>query len=73
VLGPNAQSPGTFARTVGLYFSKFGTTQDVAWLETLPRLMSNVRGLRDDYLASFRRELAWECARAADAIRLRSR
>lgn len=72
VLAPHSESPGAFARTVGLYFSRFGTPQDIAWLDRLPQLMNGVRNVREDHLARFRQELAWECARAADAIRLRS-
>jgi hypothetical protein len=72
-LGANNTSPGAFAQTVGLYFGRFGTTQDLAWLESLPRLMNDAHNIRADYLARFREELAWECARAADAIRLRAR
>jgi hypothetical protein len=73
VQGAHNESPGAFARTVGLYFGRFGTARDLAWLESLPRLLNNLPNAGQDQVARFRQELAWECARAADAIRLRAR
>ncbi|HEU4338429.1 MAG TPA: HEAT repeat domain-containing protein [Planctomycetota bacterium] len=70
--GGLSQNPGSFARTIGEYFGRFGTVEDLAWLESLPRVMNEPRNVREDHLETLRRDLAWECARAADAIRLRS-
>jgi len=72
-LGARYGSTTVFARTVGLYFSRFGTPQDLAWLESLPRTLNDPRNVREDQLKAFRDVLASECARAADAIKLRSK
>ena len=70
-LAPHYDSPAALAVAVGLYFGRFGTPQDLSLLERLPRLLNSV-ALREDRLETFRRDLAEECARAADAIRLRT-
>lgn len=46
------------AHAVGLYFGRFGTPQDLGWLETLPQSLEKVQGLRADHLAHFRKQLA---------------
>ncbi|HZL71480.1 MAG TPA: HEAT repeat domain-containing protein [Planctomycetota bacterium] len=72
-LGSHEGNIRALTKAVGLYFGRFGTHEDLAWLESLPQSMAGPQGIRADYLAYFRRQLASECARAADAIRLRSK
>lgn len=65
-------TPGALVQAIGLYFNRFGTPQDLPWLDSLPRTF-NPMELRADRVEGFQSQLAWECTRAADAIRLRTR
>jgi RNA polymerase sigma factor (sigma-70 family) len=66
-------TPGALVKAIGLYFNRFGTPKDLPWLDSLPRTFGNPVGLRADLVDGFQSQLAWECTRAADAIRLRAR
>ena len=68
-LEANGDSGSHFADTVGIYFTRFGTAKDLEWLESLSSKLAIQLRQPQNYFES----LTSECARAADAIRLRSK
>lgn len=72
LLASNMKSPAAFAEGIGLYYSRFGRVQDVAWLRSLPGIMFRSSRIADRSEDRFRERLTRECTRAIDCIKWRA-